>query len=57
MRGARVEAKAKVRDSIVGLRASIGEGATLENLCVVGDGESVAAGADLQAACVPRSDP
>lgn len=56
-RGATVGAKARVRGSIIGAGASIGEGATLEELCVVGDGETVPAGADLQGARVPASDP
>ena len=38
-----IGAKARVRGSIIGGQASIGEGATLEGLCVVGDNETVAA--------------
>jgi NDP-sugar pyrophosphorylase family protein len=55
-RGATIGAKARVRGSIIGVGASIGEGATLEDLSVVGDGETVAAGADLQGARVPASE-
>jgi NDP-sugar pyrophosphorylase family protein len=55
-RGATIGAKARVRGSIIGVQATIGEGATLEDLCVVGDGEIVAAGAELQGARVPASD-
>jgi mannose-1-phosphate guanylyltransferase len=53
---ATIGSKARVHGSIVGAGASIGEGATLEGLCVIGDGEAVAAGADLQGARVPASD-
>lgn len=56
-RGATIGAKARVRGSIVGAGASIGEGATLDDLCVVGDGETVVAGADLQGVRMPASDP
>src|SRR5206468_2154321 len=45
---ATIGAKARVCGSIVGAGAAIGEGATIEDLSVVGDGESVAAGAALQ---------
>jgi NDP-sugar pyrophosphorylase family protein len=55
-RGATVGAKARVHHSIVGGGASIGEGAVLGGLCVIGDGETVAAGADLQGARVPASE-
>jgi NDP-sugar pyrophosphorylase family protein len=55
-RGATIGAKARVRGSIIGVGAAIGEGATLEGLCVVGDGERVAAGADLRGVRVPESD-
>ena len=55
-RGACVGAKAKIRDSIVGAGASIGEGATLEDLCVIGDGETVGAGSALRGARVPADD-
>jgi mannose-1-phosphate guanylyltransferase len=55
-RAATIGAKARVRGSIIGVGASIGEGATLEDLCVVGDGETVAAGAELTGARVPASD-
>jgi mannose-1-phosphate guanylyltransferase len=54
--GATIGAKAQVRGSIIGAGASIGEGATLDGLCVIGDGETVAAGADLQGARVPDPD-
>ena len=47
-RGAIIGAKAKVRDSIVGARTVIGEGAVLEELCVLGDDDAVAPGAELQ---------
>jgi NDP-sugar pyrophosphorylase family protein len=56
-RGATIGAKARVHDSIVGVGASIGESATLADLCVVGDGETVAAGASLQGERVPASEP
>jgi mannose-1-phosphate guanylyltransferase len=54
--GAVVGAKARVHGSIVGAGASIGDGATLDGLCVIGEGEVVAAGADLQGARVPAAD-
>jgi mannose-1-phosphate guanylyltransferase len=56
-RGAIIGAKARVLDSLVGAGALIGECATLEALCVVGDGETVGPGVDLLGARVPASDP
>jgi mannose-1-phosphate guanylyltransferase len=53
-RGARIGAKARVSDSIVGPGASVGDGATLEDLTVIGEFESVAAGATLQGARIPE---
>jgi mannose-1-phosphate guanylyltransferase len=55
--GATIGAKARVRNSIIGAGASIGQGATLDDLCVVGDGEAVEAGAELVGARVPSVDP
>lgn len=51
--GAVIRAKARVLDSLVGAGACIGEGATLEALCVVGDGETVGEGGRLLGARVP----
>jgi mannose-1-phosphate guanylyltransferase len=56
-RGTTIGAKARIHDSIVGAGAAIGDGATLVDLCVVGDGETVGPGAELKAARVPASDP
>lgn len=54
--GATVEAGAVVERSIVGPGALIGEGARVRALTMVGDGETVPAGATLHAARVPESD-
>jgi mannose-1-phosphate guanylyltransferase len=56
-RGAVIGSKARVLDSLVGAGARIGECATLEALCVVGDGETVEPGVDLLGARVPANDP
>lgn len=55
--GATIAAKARVANSIVGAGATIGQGATLDDLCVVGDGETVLAGAELLGVRVPGVDP
>jgi mannose-1-phosphate guanylyltransferase len=55
-RGSSVGVKARVHGSIVGVGASIGDGSSLDGLCVIGDGETVTAGADLHGARQPASD-
>jgi acetyltransferase-like isoleucine patch superfamily enzyme len=45
-----------VLDSVVGADASIGAGAVVERLTVIGDGEKVAAGASLRGGRVPSDD-
>ena len=54
--GAWVEAGATVCGSIVGERARIGAGASIEELCVIGDGQSVADHTELRSASVPPPD-
>ncbi len=53
--GAILEPGASVIGSIVGPRATVGAGATLEGMTVIGHDESVAAGAHLDGARVPTS--
>jgi NDP-sugar pyrophosphorylase family protein len=54
MDGAVVGPKARVVGSIVGPGATIGEGATLDELCVIGAGHSVDAGVGLVGARLPQ---
>ena len=56
MADATVGSKARVDHSVVGVAASIGERATLEALTIVGDGETIAADSNLEAARVPSVD-
>jgi len=53
MDGAVVGPRARVVGSIVGPRANIGEGATLDGLCVIGAGHQVEAGQGLVGARLP----
>jgi len=53
---ATVGAGAHVHRSIVGEGATVGDGASVRGLSVIGYGESVAAGADLQGARIPAVD-
>ncbi len=53
MDGAVVGPRARVVGSIVGPRANIGEGATLDGLCVIGAGHAVDAGLGLVGARLP----
>lgn len=54
---AKVGNGARVHRSVVGAGASIGDDAALSDLCVIGYGESVAAGEVLQGARVPATEP
>jgi len=56
MAGARVGTNARGRDSIIGPGADIGVGASVENLSIIGDNVSVAAGEIARAARLPRED-
>ncbi len=52
--GATIGAKARVVDSVVGAAATIGEGATVEALSLIGEGQFVAPGSTLQGVRMPE---
>ena len=52
-RGVTIGANARVCNSIIGAGASIGQDSILDDLCVIGDGEIVAAGSHLTGVLMP----
>ncbi|MEO8693450.1 MAG: NDP-sugar synthase [Acidimicrobiales bacterium] len=55
MSGGRISPRAVVRDSIIGVGVSVGAGASMTALCVIGDGQTVEPGASLEGARLPSS--
>jgi NDP-sugar pyrophosphorylase family protein len=57
MGGARVGRSAVIRDSIIGAGAIVGDGAVIEALSILGDGQAVAAGVAASGQLFPASVP